>query len=354
MSSLPEILFPIDDHLKRLEPVVFLEDGVYVKTRGEGDESSSFVTAHGVVHALRRLIGRHLLYEHLVRRNAGSIRSYLQTEFARARSGRGEDELRYLVEQLLPSFAERDWSTRFSLEAGAGVVPEFSPSERSAIFDTLWRTIPAVFVPTPSVLILGRFRLLCIVSRTRYGYHVRHGGAVLEPTGSEVPVNLVEDGWRAEIRAWLARTVAKLTECNDAGAESATLARARVQIDQQGFFQQGDVLFLPGEPPRVGHVVPRHFNRAIGRDSKRDLAMVAPFNLPSHITHPQVYKKTPEGRWVPLRLPHGLCLGGSPPDIRPESPGLALLAYLRWAAARIAANGAFHASDEPNQCAYDS
>ncbi len=44
MSSIPEILFPIDDHLMRLEPVVFLDDGVYVKTRRDGDEAS-FVTA---------------------------------------------------------------------------------------------------------------------------------------------------------------------------------------------------------------------------------------------------------------------------------------------------------------------
>ncbi len=170
-----------------------------------------------------------------------------------------------------------------------------------------------------------------------------------------MPAKIVEDSWRVEIRAWLARTVAKLTECNTALAESSTLAQARVQIDREGFFQQGDVLFLPGAPPRVGHVLPPHFNRAIGRDSKRDLAMVAPFNLPPRIVGPQVYSKTCEGRWAPLQLPHGLCLGGNPPpDVRPESPGLALLAYLRWAAARIAANGAFHASDEPNQCAYDS
>ncbi len=120
----------------------------------------------------------------MVRRNAGSIRSYLQTEFARARTGRGTDELRYLVEQLLPSFAERDWSTRFSLEVSTEVVPEFSACERAEIFDALWRTIPRVFVPTPSVLTLGRFRFLRVVSNSRSSYHVRHGEVVFETHGN--------------------------------------------------------------------------------------------------------------------------------------------------------------------------
>jgi hypothetical protein len=159
-------------------------------------------------------------------------------------------------------------------------------------------------------------------------------------------MSLIENGWTAEVRAWLARSLAGLTERNPAGAGSNTLAQARAQIDREGFFQQGDVLFLPGSPPHVGHLLPPHFNRTICRDSCRDLAMVAPFNLPPRIVAPQVFTRTSDRRWIPLGLPHGLCLGGGQPDFRPTNPGLALLAYLRWAAARVAANGMFHASDE--------
>jgi hypothetical protein len=352
MSKIPDVLFPIDDHLMRLEPVVFLENGAYVKTRkGADDDQASFVTARSVVHTLRRLIPRQFLDDRVVRRNAASIRVYLEAELAQAQSGRQGDELRYFVEELLPSFTERDWSTRCALEESTGGNPELSEGDRSRAFDSLFSTIPKALLPTPSVLMLGRIRSLRPVTKTGPGYHVRHGRDLLEPTGSEVTVSLLADAWRAEVRAWLAGSLAKLTECNRGGAESGALARACVQIDREGFFQQGDVLFLPGAPPRVGHVLPPHLNRTLGRDSTRDLAMVVPFTVPPRIVPPQVYTKTSDGRWAPCRLPHGLCLGGSPPDVRPESPGLALLAYLRWAAARIAANGAFHSSDEHHAAA---
>ena len=57
--------------------------------------------------------------------------------------------------------------------------------------------------------------------------------------------------------------------------------------------------------------------------------------------------KTARG-WERYRPPNGLCLGGSAPVARPESPGVALAAYLRWAAQRVASNGRFHSSDGEN------
>jgi hypothetical protein len=108
--------------------------------------------------------------------------------------------------------------------------------------------------------------------------------------------------------------------------------------------QDGDLLFLPGNPPRVGHLLPSHYNHVLGRQSHRDLAMTAPLVLPPQVVSPRVYKRTSE-RWEPMHLPHGLCLGGDPPRDRPNSPGLTLAAYLRWAAVRIATNGRFNAND---------
>jgi hypothetical protein len=345
MANMPDLLFPLDEHLMRLEPAVFLESGVFVKTRRGADEGARFVTTRGVVHALRQFLPRAVLNDHFIRRNAASIRTFFQTEMERARFGNSSEELWYFTEQLLPAFEERDWSTASTPDVTVGGVPPDSRTDPSGMIDTLSRMIPAVFLPIPSVLILGRLRSLCTVKSPGLGYHVRFGHEVLAPTGEEIPVNLLESRWRLDVRAWLSRTLVRLTE-SAMPAESADLRRSRAEIHRVGYFQRGDVLFLQGSPPLVGHVLPPHFNRALGRSSQRDLAMVAPLTIPPRIVSPRVYSRTSDGRWVPLHLPHGLCLGGKPPEVRPENPGLALLALLRWAAARVAANGAFHALDD--------
>src|SRR4051812_12771598 len=159
MSNIPDVLFPIDDHLMRLEPVVFLESGVYVKTRG-ANEGALFVTARGVAHRLRQFMTRDVFNEHFVKRNAPLVRKHLQTELERLRVGGHADELRYFVEHLLPSFVERDWSASFPHEVTPDVISTYGPSDLSSLIESLSHRVPAAFLPAPSVLILGRFRSL--------------------------------------------------------------------------------------------------------------------------------------------------------------------------------------------------
>jgi hypothetical protein len=58
-----------------------------------------------------------------------------------------------------------------------------------------------------------------------------------------------------------------------------------------------------------------------------------------------IYLRDAAGRWRPFRLPHGLCLGGGMPTSWPSDPGLALVAYLRAVANRVASAGRFHEAD---------
>jgi hypothetical protein len=345
MAKVPELGFLVDEHLLRLEPVFFHDDGVYAKTQ-RGDQRTLFVTGRGVAHALRPLLPPGGFEARVARRNRIAVRLYFEAECRPARPAGHLDELRYFVESLLPSFSARDCCANYPLD----VIPSGSPPPASddpvAVIESLARVIPPAALPIPSVLMLGRFRALHVVKAAGAGYYIRHENLVLVPTGEEIPAALVELRWRVEARLRLSQKVAELNQRDSDRPHGPDLARAQSEIDRQGFFQAGDLLFLPGKPPLVGHLIPPHRNRALRRDSFRDLAVVAPLSLPPQIVHPRVYTRSTEGRWVPLSLRHGVCLGPGPPALRPETPGLSVLAYLRWAAARIAANGIFHAADE--------
>src|SRR5262249_44065994 len=115
MANQPELRFPVDDHLLRLEPVFFHDSGVYVKTRREGGVAS-FVTTLGVKPALRPLPPPDPLKARFGRRNTAAIRGYFQAERVRARAGNHLDELQYFVEYLLPAFSARDCSASFPLD----------------------------------------------------------------------------------------------------------------------------------------------------------------------------------------------------------------------------------------------
>jgi hypothetical protein len=353
MTNAPALRFPIDDHLARMDPVFFHSSGVYVKTQRES-HGTSFVTTRGVVHPLRLLLPADDFNNRFKRRNAAGVRDYLQAERNRVRTSEPMKELEYFVGHLVPAFDARDYSASFPLAVIALGDPPPSHDDQAGVIDSLASQIPAAALPVPSVLMLGRFCRLRLMKSRGTTYYIRHEDQLLEPTGEESPVAVIESCWRVEAGVWLRRALARVAEYDSDRPRSAALTRALSEINRSGFFQSGDLLFFPGSPPKVGHILPPHYNRALGRACQRDLAMVAPLQFPPRVGQPHVYTKTCDGRWIPLPLRHGLCLGPSPPESRPESPGLTLLAFLRWAAARIAANGMFHASDEDDYTAYDS
>jgi hypothetical protein len=334
----------LDQDFCRLEPVVLRNDEFYVKSDRSCD-GVNFITALGVQHPLRRLCSRRTLDELLIRRNAVAVANLIRAALARARAENCQDDLRYFVDSLLPTFQARDWSDQFELDLS----PE--PAGHTVVRDPvvqiheLSRACPTLVLPSPSVLLLGRFRLLQ-PDPAAGGDHVVFGHEVLGPTGESISVGQVNHRWRESVAVFVAHAVDRLVHADVNLAPGPAMVAAREEVTRTGCVQGGDLIFLAGSPSRVGHLLPPHYNRVLGRQSDRDLAMVVPLTRPPRIAVPEVFARDGLGRWRPFRLSHGLCLGGSPPDLRPENPGLALLAYLRWAACRIAANGAFHANDD--------
>jgi hypothetical protein len=342
----------LNESFLQLEPVVVLGDELYVKT-DRSDDDVNLVTAMGVKHPLRRLCSKRTLDEQFVRRNAEAVGRLIRAGLARARADNQLDDLRYFVEGLLPAFQGRDWSEHFELDMFTEPAePTLFPDVVGQI-DELSRAFSTPVLPSPSYLLLGRFRMLRPDPAASGGDHVLHGCEILGPTGETISVGQVDRRWRDAVSGFVAHAVDRLVDAAVDLAPGSAVITAREEIARTGCLQRGDLIFLAGSPSRVGHVLPPHYNRVLGRQSHRDLAMMVALTRPPRIETPQVFVRNGQGPWVPFHLPHGLCLGGSPPDIRPETPGLALLAYLRWAACRIASNGAFHANDDQST-EYDS
>jgi hypothetical protein len=341
--------FPLDPVVARLQPLIFAGDELFART-GAGDGPAVLVTARGVRHTLRPIASRRVLLEHHLRLNRPIVANLLRRDLA---GGPKIDLLRYFAD-LAVAFLERDWREDYPPEGGRQ--PSLEPDRNN---QAVAADAPFPALPAPSLWLLGRAWKLG-PGRGREGrLHVLHRGDVLELTGESATVGSVRSAWEAEVRAFVRSEVGRVLS-----RESLTgppeLIRMRAAVTQAGACQVGDLLFLDGTSPRLGHVIPPHHNRVLGRWVGGDLAVTAVLTLPPQITAPAVYQWHGANRWMPYYPPHGLCLGGGPPPVRPESPGLALAAYLRWAAWRIASNGAFHSSDDtpaseaPDAAPYDN
>lgn len=345
MLAASDLFYPINEHIHALAPVVFLEDGVYIKASTGEAEGVSFVPRSGGVAHLRRLMTRNGLREFVADRNMRTLLTWLQGEIDGDWTNSGLDDLQYLVETLLPLFDERDWSRGLPRVDGTSLKNPRYADDRAVVQKILDDAAPAAW-PIPSVLMEGSFWPLRAVNVPGRGCYVRQGQAVLARTTSQIPVKALETTWREAVIAGLPKALAAL-KAKPASASSAEFARARAELERNGYFQSGDVIFLREFAPLVGHLVPAHYNLALRRRCDRDLAVVVPMTGFPRLLMPRVYVKNGQGRWSNLTLLHGLCLGASPHNASwlADLNRIAPLAYLRWAAVRIAVSGAFHERD---------
>jgi len=328
--------------LTRLQPLILLGGGVYVKTRHEAGPAT-LVSAFGVRHPLRRLCSVTAMLERLHAGNRSQVRQLLLRELARRRAESCSDPFAYFLDYLAPAFRERDWSEERSLVAGEpAVVPE--PPDLSAQVEAALANIPVPRLPSPSLVILGRVWLLgsARVAPGRTCVIAPEGALAL--TGEYVTVWTLESDWRARVQSFISSAAARLAEVSH-DRVPADLRAARGELSRAGCLQVGDLLFLAGTPPLLGHILPPHYNRALGRYSARDLAVAAPLELPPKVGSLSIWERTSAGGWTQVGLPHGLCLGPKVSGEIPDQPGLNLAAHLRWAAVRLAGNGKFHEAD---------
>lgn len=332
--------FPFDRMLQRLQPLVLHEDGLYICGR-RADGPGALVTALGVVHPLRRLGTEAVLQAHARRLNRAAVETFLGAQMKRLLID-GSDPLWYFVEYLGPAFQRRDWSEQFDTDQ---VAPP--PQAPVLLAEEAARAAQALALPDvarPALWLYGRAWELAPRLAQPGRLHVRLGRQTLGLTGQQTALGVVAEAWSRQLSERLTQLATELARRLTPVACSPAVAAARETVQQRGSFEIGDLVYLAGDPPRLGHIVPPHHNATLGRPVRRDLAMAAPLRPPFALAGLAVYVRSGE-RWLPASLPHGICLGSDPPADRPETPGLALAAYLRWAACRIATNGAFHSRD---------
>jgi hypothetical protein len=209
--------------------------------------------------------------------------------------------------------------------------------------------LPDPRLPLPALLVLGRVWHLVPASAPAVAgrVHVRWRETVLGLNGEHDLLRDMESAWWDRVRQYLTAEAERHARSlgGRSTVQASALASAQAQLERDGVLQVGDLLLIQGQPPLLGHVVPPHYNTALGRATDRDLALVAALEFPPRIGSLQVYGRTSSGTWHADTLPHGLCLGAKPRGTIADQPGLALAAYLRWAAARVAVNGRFHVLD---------
>jgi hypothetical protein len=321
--------------LGRLQPVVVAGGTAYIRASAPAATPTPLTlkTARGVVHQLRRLgeldalAGRHnrLILAELWRRVAA--------EAATLGAGQSVDD--QLDDFLLFAGA---W-------AGHDLEPSTSAAELREEVDTRLLTLPGPELQEPCLLLAGRAWRLASTPRPSPGWlHVTVAdGPALRPSGESLPLATVEADWRGRVDDVVRRAASQLVS-RTRRCSPADLAAARIELEQSGAVRRGALLFLGGDPPTLGHLVPGGYtDNSLRRASTgQNIAVGHPWREPPELGWLQAFCRGRSGwRQEPLR--HGVCLGAGPAAL--DQGPLALPAFLRWCANRIHTNGAWHEAD---------
>ena len=337
--------FPFDESFQAMQPLVVVGDTVLVMSL---DPSADWVlqTAAGVKHRLGPIGCLESLWRNALQRFLPSITAVMQQEVPRRVAELATSPLAYFIAYLEPTFRERDFSEASYLPQRP-VAPEMT-GDWSAEVSAVSKTIPLPELVSPGVWVCGRIWKLREQSPRAGCWQIVTPHRCYGLTGDFSLVATLIANWRRDVSRHISQVATRLAARAGSDEGTSRLATAGHEVASLGYVERGDLLFLPGPPPRLGHFVPVHYNHTLGRRVHRDLAMTAPLTLPLP-AYPcrsglAVYERSAKG-WSPASLPHGLCLGPDPPAHPQESPGVGLASLLRWAAQRIAENGAFHSSD---------
>jgi len=335
--------------LEELQPLLFLWDDVYIKTKRPVGQVV-LVTASRVEHRMIRFCSIRNLADHHKRVIRPFLIRKLQQEIEQRKRILCIDPFYYFLHYLVPLSRELALSTEPSMTQTDHADQHDLPSRISGLVDQT----PLPKPPNPSLWLLGRFWYLDDLKSLAGRMHVRFGKRTLGLTGEYSLVNTLQIEWQREVDLYLKDSAASINrETQEKDSENSDFF-ARNALSQKGWLQEGDLLYIDGNPPRLGHVIPAHYNRTLKRQSDRDLAVTATLELP------QLYRKKNlrifqkkehprgtcrDGEWTPVTLPNGLCLGREPEGAMQSADWSSAAAYLRWAAVRIAGNGRFHGND---------
>lgn len=319
----------------RLGPLIVLGDLLFSKTRGS-QGVASLISPSGAAHRLRLLGSVQMLFDHhrIVSREALKHRAsqHISTKWAQESS----DPVVYFVRYLVPTFHSRDWAID-AIQLPA----EVDQDDPVFALDTALRDAPMPLVPSPSLWLEDRIWRLRVSDGEPTGTHIVIGDIALTPQRPFLRVSSLYNEWLNRFDTAIENRIRQ-----DHSSQNIDVPSARRNLAENGHLRFGDLLLVGGNPPMIGHILPDHFNHTFFCQVRRDVAFVAPFTLPPKRGPLSVYRLDDRRGWRPADLNRGLCLGPQPPDGLSESPGLALLAYLRWAAIRVAfGNERFHEHD---------
>jgi hypothetical protein len=335
---------PVTPYVARLDPLVVLADGVFGLS-ARPTSGPTLVSALGVHHPLRLLMPPRVWQEHTARATRAEFVRTVGERAARARAS-SVDLVAHFVEVIVPGARGRDWGDAWSPAPDAGRAA--NPAPPAPDVDLIARRIAAPAPPCPGMWAANRVWRLAPQAEPS-GVHVRVGSELLALTGEFVTTAAVIDDWRGAVEQ-LAESAARALIEAAGQSRRGTVAAAMAELDATGVVQRGPLLLLSGNPLRVGHLMPPHFNVSLDRDVRGDVALATALIVPAPAAGMgalEVFARTRHGTWERAPLPRGICLGAGVPARPPGlDRNLAAVAYLRWAAIRIAANGRFHEHDE--------
>lgn len=332
---------------KALQPFVVFGDNVLAKTVGPGAGVGVLRTAAGVEHKLRRLCSRRVLQEHQARAGRAAVQELVSKKFRELTALDLGDPLVYFLWELLPAVQGYPNSSQALVSSGAAALPP----DIAAALEGIAESLPEPEIPAPSLWVLGRVWPLVPGAPVRGAMNILVYGQSMVLAGKPVAVQSLREQWlKSAMRHVNERTselAAAVTKKPEAMLREASEARERLARD--GFVQYGDYIYIDGHPPRVGHILPPHYNRSLGRETNRDVALALELRVPPSPPGADglsAVQRNGAGRWETVALPHSrVCPGRNPPAPIPDAPGRTFVNYLTWAAIRCATNGRFHEWD---------
>jgi hypothetical protein len=330
---------PLDQLFQRLQPLVLVDDAIFV-LGPDGAPAAIMRTASGLCYSLRRLCSLKTFLVHFGQATAAKRQQMFEAEWSRQKSAVTNDAFKWVVEHLVSALLTRDLGQAVRIDQPA------ASSRDGPIQETGFAADPAAMptppIPQPAVCLCGRLWLLRPAEEQDGCMQVETHTKTWGLTGDYWLLRSLNQQWLGQVHMTLREQVENQIRVWSRG-DSPETQTARVELGRRGFWQHGQLLYLPGSPPRLGHVLPSHHNSVLGRHCEGDVAVAAKLTLPPTISSLEIYQRSGE-RWLPYSPPNGLCLGGLAP-VPLMDPGLTLFAYLRAAAVRLATNGRFHAND---------
>jgi len=335
---------PLAAEIECLQPIVVLGGDMYGVAR-KPTGPMTLVSALGVPYPMRQVASRRVWHEHWARLWRDEFLRRVAARIAESRGVPG-DLVVYFLSVLVPRVEGRDFG-----EEATALPIEMPKAERrhapAIDLAAFAQQTPPPIIPDPALVLSSRVWRLARIG-TQSGVHVRIDSETLSPAGEYLPIRVIDARWRVAFDEVVNRSAKTCLERS--GETSATsVADALDELRRTGAVQRGDLLFFGTTPPGIGHLMPQHHNVSLGRTVSGDVALATTFHVaPSDagVGGLQVFEKSRQGVWSLVSVPRGICIGSGVPQ-RPArlDPDLAVVAYLRWAATRIAVNERFHEHD---------